>query len=103
MIRGWYNDVWLNHLRIKEVVLQNMNDNKNIIQAKFKENLWLNKKLKGKRKLRFKVSLYFIICYYYDTKRVENEKHFLIECVLSTPKLDLNFKMFVIITTFLTV
>ena len=40
--RGWHNDAksWLNHWGIKqEVILQNIDDIKNIIQAKFKENL----------------------------------------------------------------
>ena len=37
----------------EEVILQNINDIKNIVQAKFKENLWCDKELEDKRKLRY--------------------------------------------------
>jgi hypothetical protein len=51
----WHNDAksWLNHWGIKEIVLQNTNDIKNIVQAKVKENLWCDKELEDKRKLRY--------------------------------------------------
>jgi hypothetical protein len=40
----------LNHWGIKEeVILQNTNDIKNIIQAKFKENICCDKELEGKK------------------------------------------------------
>ena len=52
--RGWHNDVkyWLNHWGIKEVILQNIDDIKNIVQAKIKENKWCDKVLEDKIKLR---------------------------------------------------
>ena len=43
---GWHNDAksWINHWGIKqEVVLQNIDDIKNIMQAKFEENIWCDK------------------------------------------------------------
>jgi hypothetical protein len=42
------------------------------------------------------------ICHLCDTKKVEDEKHFLLECPACMPTLDLNFKIFVTISTFLT-
>jgi hypothetical protein len=54
--RGKHNDVkyWLNHWGIKEeVVLKNTDDIKNMVKAKFKENLWCNKELEDKRKSRY--------------------------------------------------
>jgi hypothetical protein len=132
--RGWHNDAksWLNHWGIKEeVILQNTDDIKNIVQAKFKENLWCDKELEDKRKLRYykevvnpnledqkylfvltsvkkRINIAKIrtnshelhsetghwtipktpwqerICHLCDTKRVEDEKHFLLECPVYT-------------------
>jgi hypothetical protein len=53
---GWHQDAksWLNHWGIQEdVILQNIDNIKNIITSKFKENLWCNKELEDKRKLRY--------------------------------------------------
>jgi hypothetical protein len=46
----WYNDAksWLNHWGIKEVIVQNTDDIKNIVQAKFKEKLWCDQELESK-------------------------------------------------------
>ena len=45
---------WLNHWEIDEnVALQNINNIKNIISSKFKENSWCEKDLEDKRKLRY--------------------------------------------------
>ena len=106
--------------------MQNIDDIKNIVQAKFKEKLWCDQELDGKKKLRYYREVvnpnledqkYFfvltsvkkriniakirtnshvlhseigcwaipktpwqeIICHLCDTKRVEYEKHFLLE------------------------
>ena len=51
--RGWYKDTraWLNHCEIDEnVALQNINNIKNIVTSKYKEN---EKYLEAKRKLRY--------------------------------------------------
>jgi hypothetical protein len=53
---GWHNDVKssINHWGIKEeLILNNTNDIINIVQDKFKENLWCNKELEDKIKLRY--------------------------------------------------
>jgi hypothetical protein len=42
------------------------------------------------------------ICHLCDTKRVEDEKHFLLDCPLPIPILDPNLKIFSTIQTFLT-
>jgi hypothetical protein len=115
----------------EEVILQNTNDIKNIVQAKFKENLWCDKELEDKIKLRYykevvnpnledqkylsvltsvkkRINIAKIrtnshelhsetghwaipktpwqerICHLCDTKRVEDEKHFLLECPVYT-------------------
>ena len=52
----WYKDTraWLNHWEINEnVVVQNINNIKNIVTSKFKEKLWCEKNLEAKRKLRY--------------------------------------------------
>jgi len=112
--------------------VQNTNDIKNIVQAKFKEKLWCNKKLEGKRKLKYyeevvnpniedqkylsfltslkkRMNVSKIRTNYHeldsktpwhdrisplsyqkgwrwkcDTKRIEDEKHFLLECHVYT-------------------
>jgi hypothetical protein len=54
--QGWHKDAqsWLNHWGIKEeIILQNKDNIKNIITSKFKEKMWCNKELEGKRKLRY--------------------------------------------------
>ena len=54
--RGQYKNTraWLNHLEIDEnVVLQNINNIKNIVTSKFKEKMWCEKDLAVKRKLRY--------------------------------------------------
>ena len=51
--RGWYKDTmsWLNLWEIDEnVVLQNINNIKNIVTSKFKEKMWCEKDLEAKRK-----------------------------------------------------
>jgi hypothetical protein len=52
--QGWHNDAkpWLNRIK-EEVILQNINDIKSILQAKFKENIWCDKELEDKRKSRY--------------------------------------------------
>ena len=53
---GWYKDTksLLNHWKIAEnVALQNINNIKNTIASKFKEELWCEKDLEAKRKLRY--------------------------------------------------
>jgi hypothetical protein len=53
---GWHKDAqcWLNNWGIKEeIILKKKDDIKNIITFKFKEKLWCDKKLEGKRKLRY--------------------------------------------------
>jgi hypothetical protein len=53
---GWHKDAksWLNHWGIQEdVILQNTDNIKNIITSKFKENMWCDKELEDKRKLRY--------------------------------------------------
>jgi hypothetical protein len=132
--RGWHNDArsWLNHWGIEEeIILQNIDDIKNIAQAKFKVNLWCDKELEDKRKLIYykdvvnpnlenqkylsiltcvkkrinianlRINYHELhsesghwkipktpwqerICHLCDTKRVEDEKHFLLECHVYT-------------------
>ena len=51
--RGWYKDTRarLNNCEIDEnVALQNINNIKNIVTSKFKENLWYEKDLEAKIK-----------------------------------------------------
>jgi hypothetical protein len=54
--RGWQKDSqsWLNHWGInEEIILQNKDNIENTITTKFKEKLWYDKELEGKRKLRY--------------------------------------------------
>ena len=54
--QGWYKDTGasLNHWEIDEtIVLQNINNIKNIVTSKFKEKMWCEKDLEAKRKLRY--------------------------------------------------
>jgi len=54
--RGWhkYTNSWLNQWGIwEDVILQNTDSMKNIITSKFKENIWCDKELEDKRKLRY--------------------------------------------------
>jgi len=45
---------WLSHWGIQEdVIMQNIDNIKNIITYKFKDNMWCNKELEDKRKLRY--------------------------------------------------
>jgi hypothetical protein len=45
---------WLNQWRIqKEAIMQNIDNITNIITSKFKENMWCDKELVDKRKLRY--------------------------------------------------
>jgi hypothetical protein len=126
---GWHKDVksWLNHWGIQEeAIMQNTDNITNIITSKFKENMWCDKELEDKRKLRYykevvnpnledqkylsvlrsakkKINIAKIrtnshelhsetghwtipktpwderICHLCDTKRVEDEKHFLLD------------------------
>jgi hypothetical protein len=128
--------------------LQNKDNIKNIIKSKFKEKMWCDKELEGKRKLIYykevinpniedkkylfvltsvkkKINISKIrtnshelhsetrhcsipktswderVCHLCDNKRVEDEKHFLLDCLTYT-RLDLNFEIFVALPTFLT-
>jgi hypothetical protein len=54
--REWHKDAksWINHWAIKEdAILHNTNNIKNIFISKFKENMWCDKELEDKRKLRY--------------------------------------------------
>lgn len=54
--RGWHKDAqtWNNYWGVKEeIILENQDNIKNTITSKFKETLWDNKELQGKRKLRY--------------------------------------------------
>jgi len=54
--RGCYKDTkaWLNHWEIEEnVALQNINNIKNIVTYNFKEEMWCEKDLEAKIKLRY--------------------------------------------------
>jgi len=54
--RGWhkYTNSWLNQWGIwEDVILQNTDSMKNIITSKLKENIWCDKELEDKRKLRY--------------------------------------------------
>jgi hypothetical protein len=54
--RGWHKDAksWLNHWGIQEeAIMQNIDNITNIITSKFKENMWCDKELVDKRKLRY--------------------------------------------------
>jgi hypothetical protein len=111
----------------EEAIMKNINNITNIITTKFKENMWCDKELVNKRKLRYykevinpnledqnylfvlksankKINIDKIrtnshelhseigrwttlktpwderICHLCDTKRVEDEKHFLLDC-----------------------
>jgi len=45
---------WLNHWGIQEeVIVQNIDNIRNIITSKFKENMWCDKELVDKRKLGY--------------------------------------------------
>ena len=49
---------WLNHWGIQEeVIMQNFDNIRNIITSKFKENMWCDKELVDKRKLRYYTEL----------------------------------------------
>jgi hypothetical protein len=53
---GWRKDAkyWLNIWGIQEeAIMQNINNFTNIITSKFKENMWCDKELVDKRKLRY--------------------------------------------------
>ena len=53
--RGWHKDAKsrLNHWGMKEeAIMQNIDNITNIITYKFKENMWCDKELEDKRKLR---------------------------------------------------
>jgi hypothetical protein len=53
--QGWHKDSqsWLNHWGIKEeIILQNKDNIKNIITTKFKEKLWCDKELRGKKEIK---------------------------------------------------
>ena len=54
--QAWYKDTraWLSHSEINEnIALQKINNIKNMITFKFKEQLWCGKDLEIKRKLRY--------------------------------------------------
>jgi hypothetical protein len=54
--KGWHKDVksWLNHWGIQEeVIMEIINNIRNIITSKLKENRWGHKKLVDKRKLKY--------------------------------------------------
>jgi hypothetical protein len=128
--RGWHKDTqsWLNYWGImEETILQNKDTIKKNVKSKFKEKMWCDKELEGKRKLRYykdvinpnledqnylsvlpsvkkKISIAKIrknshelhsetgrwsipkmpwderVCHLCDTKKVEVEKHFLLDC-----------------------
>jgi hypothetical protein len=128
--RGWHKDTqsWLNYWGImEETILQNKDTIKKNVKSKFKEKMWCDKELEGKRKLRYykdvinpnledqnylsvlpsvkkKINIAKIrtnshelhsetghwsipktpwderVCHLCDTKKVEDEKHFLLDC-----------------------
>jgi hypothetical protein len=54
--RGWHKDAqsWLNYWGImEETILQNKDTIKKNIKSKFKENMWCDKELEEKIKLRY--------------------------------------------------
>lgn len=54
--QGWHKDAqsWANHWGIKkDIILQNKDNIKKIIISKFKENLWDDKELERRRKIRY--------------------------------------------------
>jgi hypothetical protein len=75
------------------------NVKKKIIVAKIRTN---SHELHSERRrwIIHKTSWVERICYFCDTKRVEDEKHFLLECHMY-PTLNHNFKIFVTIPTLL--
>jgi hypothetical protein len=108
--RGWHKDTqsWLNYWGImEETILQNKDTIKKKVKSKFKEKMWCDKELEGKRKLRYYKDvinpnledqnyLSVLTCVkkkiniakirtnshelHSDTKKVEDEKHFLLDC-----------------------
>jgi len=132
--QGWHKDAQSCLSRwgiMKETILKNKDTIKNIIKSKFKEKMWCDKELKGKRKLRYykevinhkleyqnylfvltsvkkKISISEIrtnshelhsetkhwsipkmswderVCHLCDTKKVEDENHFLLDFPTNT-------------------